>query len=143
MAYANKFTLSLRQMKICLPTNSNLGLQSELASNFSAAHWLFVVESESQEILSIDLSDDEQRKKPLVFDIIICPGMQLDLHQTLTAQKIPIYGTRSKSVAGALADFWEDNLYALENFSCCKGGQTVCDDAHVGGVSSCQESSVG
>lgn len=127
-------------MKICLPANNNSGLQSELASNFSAAHWLFVVESESQETLSIDLSDDEERKKPLVFDIIICPGMPVDLYQTLSEQGIPIYGTRSKSVAGALADYWEDNLYVLENFSCCKGAQADCDDAHVAGASSCQES---
>lgn len=126
-------------MKICLPTNSDFGLQSELAANFSAARWLFVVESDSQETLSIDLGDDEDRKKPLVFDIIICSGMSVDLYDTLSAQGIPIYGTRSKNVAGALADYWEDNLYALEKSSCCKGGLAECDDTRLSSAANCRQ----
>ena len=44
-------------MKICLPTNDNLGLQSEIASNFSSPPWLLVVESETQQTLAIDVKD--------------------------------------------------------------------------------------
>ena len=122
-------------MKICLPANNNRGLPSELASNFSVAPWLLVVESDTQETLAIDMSDDEQRKKPVTFDIIMCQGMPEELYQALRAEGISIYGTRSKSVAGALADYWEDDLHDLKNFSCCKGLEAACD-----GVAACQES---
>ncbi len=66
-------------MKICLPANTNRGLQAELASNFSVAPWQLVVESDTQETLAIDMSDDEQRKKPVIFDIIMCQGMPEEL----------------------------------------------------------------
>ena len=135
MAYAKNNASLIPEMKICLPTNSNQGLQSELASNFSVAPWLLIVESDTQETLAIDMSDDEQRKKPVTFDLIMCQGMPEVLFQALRAEGVSIYGTRSKSVAGALADYWENDLHDLRNFSCCRGDEAACD-----GVTDCQES---
>ena len=62
-------------MKICLPTNNKLGLQSDLAANFSAANWLLVVESETQETRAIDMNDEEQRKQAVDLDVIVCHGL--------------------------------------------------------------------
>ena len=116
-------------MKICLPTNSNLGLQSELAGDFSAARWLLVVESETQETLAIDMSDDDQRRRPVELDVIVCHGMAEVLYKSLRAEGIPIYGTRAKNVAGALVDYWEDDLHELTRGACCKGESADCDGA--------------
>ena len=122
-------------MKICLPANNNRGLQSEIASNFSVAPWLLVVESDTLQTQAIDMSDDEQRKRPVTFDLIMCQGMPDVLYQALRDEGVSIYGTRSKSVAGALADYWDDDLHDLKNFSCCKGDLASCD-----GAADCQES---
>ena len=121
-------------MKICLPTNNNLGLQSELASNFSDARWLLVVESETQETRAIDMSDDDQRRQPVELDIIVCQGMAEVLYKSLRAEGIPIYGSRAKNVAGALVDYWEDDLHELTRGGCCKGELADCDGDHVDGA---------
>ena len=139
LAYANNRISSINSMKICLPTNNNLGLQSDLASDFSAAHWLLVVESETQETLAIDMSDDVQRKQPVELDVIVCHGMPEVLYKSLRAEGIPIYGTRSKNVAGALVDYWEDDLHDLTSAGCCKGDRAACDGDHVDGAADCQE----
>ena len=80
------------------------------------------------------VNPDEQRKKPVTFDLIMCQGMPEVLYQSLRAEGIPIYNTRSKSVAGALADYWEGDLHDLKTFSCCKGDLAACDSA-----TDCQE----
>ena len=119
-------------MKICLPTINNLGLQSNLATNFSAAHWLLVVESETQETLAIDMSDEVERKQPVELDVIACHGIPEVLYKSLCAEGISIYGTRSKNVAGALVDYWEDDLHDLASAGCCNGD-------HVDGAADCTE----
>ena len=119
-------------MKICLPTNDNRGLQSEIASNFSSAPWLLVVESETQQTLAIDMSDEVQRRQPVDLDVIVCHGMPEVVYKSLRSQGIPIYGTRSKDVAGALVDYWEDDLHGLVSAGgCCKGDRAVCDGDHI------------
>ena len=121
-------------MKICLPTNDNLGLQSEIASNFSSAPWLLVVESETQQTLAIDMSDEAQRRQPVELDAIVCRGMPEILYKSLRAEGIPIYGCRSRNVAGALVDYWEDDLHELASAGCCKGERAACDGNHVDGA---------
>ena len=121
-------------MKICLPTNGNLGLQSEIASNFSSAPWLLVVESETQQTLAIDMSDEVLRRQPVELDVIVCHGMPEVLYQSLRAEGIPIYGCRSRNVAGALVDYWEDDLHELASAGCCKGERAACDGNHVDGA---------
>jgi len=118
-------------MKICLPTNDNLGLQSEIASNFSSAPWLLVVESETQQTLAIDMSDEVLRRQPVELDVIVCHGMPEVLYKSLRAEGIPIYGCRSRNVAGALVDYWEDDLHELTSAGCCKGERAVCDGDHL------------
>ena len=125
-------------MKICLPTNDDLGLQSEIASNFSSAPWLLVVESETQQTLAIDMSDEVLRRQPVELDVIVCPGMPEVLYKSLRAEGIPIYGCRSTNVAGALVDYWEDDLHELTSAGCCKGERAVCDGDHVD-ESDCQQ----
>ena len=125
-------------MKICLPTNGNLGLQSEIASNFSSAPWLLVVESETQQTLAIDMSDEAQRRQPVELDVIVCHGMPEVLYKSLRAEGIPIYGCRSRNVAGALVDYWEDDLHELASAGCCKGERAVCDGDHLDDAD-CQE----
>jgi len=125
-------------MKICLPTNDNLGLQSEIASNFSSAPWLLVVESETQQTLAIDMSDEVLRRQPVELDVIVCHGMPEVLYKSLRAEGIPIYGCRSTNVAGALVDYWEDDLHELTRAGCCKGERAVCDGDHVDDAD-CQE----
>jgi predicted Fe-Mo cluster-binding NifX family protein len=137
IAYANNGSSSIRPMKICLPTNDNLGLQSELASNFSAANWLLVVESEIQETRAIDMSDEEQRSRPVDLDVIVCHGMPEVLYKSLRAEGIPIYGTRSRNVAGALVDYWDDDLHDLESPGCCQGDRASCDGDHVDDAPDC------
>ena len=118
-------------MKICLPTNDNFGLQSEIASNFSSAPWLLVVESESQQTRAIDMSDEAQRRQPVDLDVIVCHGMPEVVYKSLRAEGIPIYGTRSKNVAGALVDYWEDDLQELSRaVGCCQGERADCDGEH-------------
>ena len=117
-------------MKICLPTNDNLGLQSEIASNFSSAPWLLVVESETQQTLAIDMSDEVLRRQPVELDVIVCHGMPEVLYKSLRAEGIPIYGCRSRNVAGALVDYWEDDLHELASAGCCKGKRAACDGDH-------------
>ena len=121
-------------MKICLPTNDNLGLQSEIASNFSSAPWLLVVESETQQTLAIDMSDEAQRRQPVELDVIVCHGMPEVLYKSLRAEGIPIYGCRSTNVAGARVDYREDDLHELASAGCCKGERAVCDGDHVDGA---------
>ncbi|HJV92861.1 MAG TPA: hypothetical protein VJ572_05245 [Azonexus sp.] len=118
-------------MKICLPTNDNIGLQSEVAANFSAAPWLLVVESDTGDILVIDATDTSQRDKPISMDLIMCRGMTEHLYHALRAQGVPIFGTRARSVAEALADFAEGNLRDLADQTCCKGPDAECDGNHV------------
>ena len=121
-------------MKICLPTNDNLGLQSEIASNFSSAPWLLVVESETQQTLAIDMSDEALRRQPVELDVIVCHGMPEVLYKSLRAEGIPIYGCRSTNVAGARVDYREDDLHELASAGCCKGERAVCDGDHVDGA---------
>lgn len=118
-------------MKICLPTNDNFGLLSEIASDFCSAPWLLVVESETQQTLAIDMSDEVLRRQPVELDVIVCHGMPEVLYNSLRAEGIPIYGCRSKNVAGALADYWEDDLHELASTGCCKGKHAACDGDHV------------
>ena len=121
-------------MKICLPTNDNLGLQSEIASNFSSAPWLLVVESETQQTLAIDMSDEALRRQPVELDVIVCHGMPEVLYKSLRAEGIPIYGCRSTNVAGARVDYREDDLHELASAGCCKGEHAACDGDHVDGA---------
>jgi len=119
-------------MKICLPTNTDLGLQSELAENFSAAHWLQIVESDTMETLDVvDATDDSQRSEPVVMDLIVCRGMLEGLYQSLRAQGVPILGTRATSVAGAIIDYRDGNLHDLAAVECCKGTDPNCDSDHL------------
>lgn len=130
----------LVQMKICLPTNTNLGLQSELATNFSAAPWLQVIESDTLETLVIDATDTSQRDKPIDMDLIMCRSMTQGLYQALRAQGVPVFGTRAKSVAEALADYQEGDLRDLAADVCCKGSDPECDGDHLDGEQIRQES---
>ena len=121
-------------MKVCLPINDNLGLQSEIASNFSSAPWLLVVESETQQTLAIDMSDEVLCRQPVELDVIVCHGMPEVLYKSLRAEGIPIYGCRSTNVAGARVDYREDDLHELASAGCCKGERAVCDGDHVDGA---------
>ena len=91
-------------MKICLPTQTNLGLQSLIAPNFGASPWLLVVESDSLEILAIDRTDVSQRDMPISMDLIVCQGMSEQLFNTLREEGVPIVGTRAQTVSAALVD---------------------------------------
>lgn len=117
-------------MKICLPTNNNLGVQSEIASNFGAARWLQIIDSETMETRLIDMTDIEQRRQPIAMDLILCRGMSGEMYEALRVQGVPIYGTRSQSVAAALADYHEGDLRDLASISCCKGEDVACDGNH-------------
>lgn len=118
-------------MKICLPTNTNLGLQSELAENFSAAPWLYIVESDSMEVIEVvDVTDDSQREEAIVMDLIVCRGMLQGLYESLRSQGVPIFGTHAQSVSGAVIDFRDGNLHDLAAVECCQGSDPNCDSDH-------------
>lgn len=119
-------------MKICLPTNTNLGLQSELADNFSAAPWLQIVDSDDMAVVRIaDMTDDSQREEAIDMDMIVCRGMLQGLYESLRSQGVPILGTRATSVAGAIIDFRDGNLHDLSAVECCQGKDPDCDAEHL------------
>lgn len=119
-------------MKICLPTQTNLGLQSRIAPNFGTSPWLLVVESDSLEILAIDRTDVSQRDMPINMDLIACQGMSEQLFNTLHEQGVPIVSTLAQTVSAALADYEEGNLRTLG--TCCQGRHADCDGDHLEGT---------
>lgn len=120
-------------MKICLPTNDNLGLQSEIAANFSAAPWLQVIDSETLTVNVIDVLDGSQRDKPIDMDLIMCRGMTEHLYQALRAQGVPIYGCKAQRVGEALDEFRAGDLRDLADWNCCRGTRDDCDGEHLAG----------
>ena len=131
MAYANNHLLIKRFMKICLPTHTNLGQQSEIAVNFGSSPWLLIVESDTLEMLAIDRTDVTQRDQPISMDLIMCQSMSEGLYKTLREAGVPIFGTRAKTVAEALADYQEGDLRELGANICCKGSDADCDGEHL------------
>lgn len=120
-------------MNVCIPTNTNFGLQSEIAPNFGQALWFMVIDSDTMETVAVDASDTAQRDKPINMDAILCKGMSEKLYVTLRGQGLPIYGTRARNVAEAMADFFEGELRDLADYSCCGGSNPDCDSKHVDG----------
>lgn len=114
-------------MKICIPADTNVGLQSAVAANFGAARWLLVVDSDSFAIHCIDVLDPDQRDKPIDMDMIMCRGMTEHLYGVLREQGVPIYATRSRSVAAVLDDFRAGELQDLAEATCCQGTRPDCD----------------
>ena len=110
-------------MKICLPANDNLGLQSEIASNFSSAPWLLVVESESLQTRAIDMSDEAQRRQPVDLDVIVCAGsIGRGMFNGLRGRRIRVFNSAALTVDEALAELTGGSLSEVREVECCGGG---------------------
>lgn len=131
LAYANYCSSPMTRMKICLPTNTNLGLQSELAANFGAAPWFLVIESDTLKTLAIDRTDAIQRDRPITMDLIMCQSMTQQLYTTLRTEGVPIFGTYAKTVAEALTHYQEGDLRDLADNVCCGGSRVDCNSDHL------------
>ena len=117
-------------MKICLPTNDNLGLQSEIATNFSSAPWLLVVDSVTREYLGIDASSGACRVTPLHIDAIVCAGgIGRGMFNGLRGRGIQVFNSDALTVEEALAELAGGSLIEVTEVECCGGGDHH-GDAH-------------
>ena len=117
-------------MKLCIPTETNEGLNSNVCGHFGSAPYFMIYDAETgtfEVITNTNMHHSHGMCQPLSLigdkhiDAVVCQGMGMGAFQKLSSKGIKAYKVNAKSVEQLIKDYKGKLLEEISFENACAG----------------------